>query len=295
MTLRIPMLILIVTLLWGYSWVTMKIGLSYMEPLTWSFWRFVAGTLTMFAILKIRKIKAPARREMPYLAVLGLFQLGLNYFCVMYGMKFVEAGKSSILFYTMPLFNLVLSFVFLKESISARKIAGVVTGFVGILVIMGWDFYGQRDLQRLAGEGLILCGALAFAIANMIVKKRYNGSNMVQINAWQMLFGTISILIAALLLEWGKPMEFNAVSVFTILFAGIFGGAVCFLGWYLVLAEADSTVAAMSILFVPVISLIFGWLQLGESVNLGVIIGMGLIAFGIYLVHSIKDKRRITR
>jgi len=287
MSLRLALQILTITLCWGYTWLTMKMGLAYMEPLTFTFFRFFSGTIVLFIILHLKKIGLPSRKDVPYLALAGLVQFLLVYVFVMYGMRFVTAGKSSILFYTMPVWNLLFSWLFLRERLSLRKIIGVLLGLAGLFSIMGWDvFVRMQDAKVLWGEFLIVCGGVSFAVANILMKTKLANRNVLQVTAWQMLVGSAGLLAAVLLFEGGGTVEWNAVSVFSVLFSGVLGSALSFVVWYAMLGDNDSTVASASILLVPVFSLLLGWLQLGERMEWGTVMGMLFIIACIWLVNS---------
>ncbi|GGK27879.1 hypothetical protein GCM10010965_20920 [Caldalkalibacillus thermarum] len=113
----VVMLILILTIIWGYAWVWMKIGLDYMGPLTFSALRFSVGALTLLLLLwGLRRLTFQNLHWKPLL-ILGLLQTTLVYALIMYGMRFVEAGKSSIILYTMPIWSSLLASYFLNEKL----------------------------------------------------------------------------------------------------------------------------------------------------------------------------------
>src|SRR5690606_22825728 len=106
-------LILTITILWGYAWVVMKASLELMGPFTFSAFRFGTGTLTLFLVLFLLRMGSPPKKYWKHLAVIGFLQTAVVFLAVMFALKFVEAGKSSVLLYSMPMWSSLLAAKFL--------------------------------------------------------------------------------------------------------------------------------------------------------------------------------------
>ncbi|MDQ0341111.1 drug/metabolite transporter (DMT)-like permease [Caldalkalibacillus uzonensis] len=88
---------------------------------------------------------------------------------------------------------------------------------------MGFDFYKMNDLSSIIGQLIIVLGGVSFGVANIVIKKKFPKYDILTLTSWQMLFGTLGLIIAALLVDYGKPMEITLVSVVTIAYSGIIG------------------------------------------------------------------------
>jgi len=281
-------LLVIISFLWGYAWVWMKVGLDYFGPFTFAALRFGLGALVLLGILIWRKDIWIPGKEWPVIVMLGLCQTTLEYILLMYGMLFVTAGKASILIYSMPVWNMVLAYFFLGEVITSKKVASLCLGVLGLAMVMGWDFFCHQSIRVLFGESLIVLAAVSWAAANILMKKRFQNSDKVQVSAWQMAVGALGLVLVALLFEREIPVIFAPKAVVAIVFCGVFSSAICYTLWYFVLEKVDTTVASVSLLFIPVVAQFFGWLQLGEVTNLGTAVGTILICASIYFVSQEK-------
>lgn len=284
-------LILLVTLIWGYAWVLMKIGLQYMGPFTFSAFRFSVGSVTLLVIASFRKTLLSRKEHIPGFFVVGVLQTTLVFLLVMYGMRFVEAGKSSVLLYSMPIWTALLAHKYLDETLDLRKIVGIILGSAGLLLIVGWDILSSQSSSMLIGESLIILAALFWAMANVYVKKTFPQMDKIQMTTYQMTFGTIGIILAALLMEWGEPMVLNPMSVFSILFTGVLASAFCFTVWFYVLTVIDTTTATISMMLVPVFGLLFSWLTLHEPFTIQVVVGSLFILAGIATTAQRRTKQ----
>lgn len=281
-------LILLVTLLWGYAWVLMKLALNDMGPFTFSALRFSTGAVTMLLVILALKAGMPPKAHWKHFIVVGILQTTIVYLLVMYGLTFVDAGKSSVLLYSMPMFSSLLAVKFIGEKLTSAKITGLAIGTLGLLTILGWDIWTQQSAGVITGELLIIVSAFSWGVSNVYYRRHLAGASQLQVNTWQMLFGAIGIIIATLPAEWGEPIILNASSIYYILFTGILASALCFTGWFIVLSIIDMVTATISTLLVPIFGLLFSSILLGEQLTPGVLLGSTLIIAGIIIAQFSK-------
>ncbi|GAB4073219.1 DMT family transporter [Barrientosiimonas marina] len=285
------LLILLVILLWGYAWVFMKLSLNYMGPFTFSAFRFGVGAVTMLLVIWLSRTGLPPRHQWKHFIVVGILQTTIVYLLIMYGLRFVDAGKSSVLLYSMPMWSSLFAARFLGEKLTPAKLTGLLTGLVGLLTILGWDIWTNQSMDILTGELLIIVGAISWGIANVYYRRNLRDASQLQVNTWQMTFGAIGIIIAAFVTESGEPLVLNVTSISYILFTGVLASALCFTAWFVVLSLIDMVTATISTLLVPVFGLFFSSIILGEHLSTGILIGSGLIIIGIIIAQTSKSRR----
>jgi len=271
---------------WGYSWVLMKMGLGYSEPFTFATWRCAIGAASMMVYLSVRPVKWPAMRKLPDYIVIGLFQTTFMFGLMLYGMKYVTAGKTSVLLYTMPIWTILLVNFYLKEKLNSGKWMGVTLGSAGIICILGWDTLVNQNLQILMGELLVLAGAVSWAVSNIWVKKRMVGEDIYAMSSLQLAFGAIGLALLAAPTEGVFNVDLNAHSIYILLFTGIIASAVDFTIWFYLLKKMDINILTFSSMLVPVFGLLFDWLLLGNPLDPGILVGGLLILGGIYKVSK---------
>ncbi|GEL76229.1 DMT family transporter [Tenuibacillus multivorans] len=283
-------MILTVVLIWGYAWTLMKEALQYMGPFTFSAFRFGTGTLAMFIIIGLLGATKLPKESTKHLVVVGILQTSIVFLLVMYGLKFVEAGKSSVLLYSMPIWSTLLAVIFLKEKTKTNKVVGLLIGLIGLFTILGWDIWVNQTPGVILGELLIVLSAISWGASNVYYRKKLSHLSQLQVNAYQMLFGTLGIILVAVLIEGGEPIHITPYSIYIILFTGVLASAFCFTAWFFLLSIIDMATATISTLLVPVFGLFFGWLLLDEPITWSITIGSFLILFGIF-VTTIKKRK----
>lgn len=271
---------------WGYSWVLMKMGLGYAEPFTFAAWRCAIGGVAMIIFVRVKSIEWPKLEKLPDYLMIAIFQTTLMFGLMLYGMKYVTAGKTSVLLYTMPIWTIFLVHFYLKERLNRGKWLGVALGTIGIVCILGWDTLVHQNSEILFGELLVIGGAISWAVSNIWVKKRMGGENIYMVSTLQLAFGALGLALLAIPTEGLINIEWNAHSIYILLFTGLIASAVDFTIWFYLLKNLDIKITTFSSMLVPVFGLIFDWAILGNGLDAGVLVGGALILIGIYKVSK---------
>ncbi|WP_231514767.1 DMT family transporter [Oceanobacillus salinisoli] len=275
-----------ITILWGYAWVLMKVALEYMGPFTFSTFRFSVGAITLLIVVWILKIGIPPKQYWKHLFIIGMLQTAVVFLLVMFALKFVEAGKSSVLLYSMPMWGSILAAKFLGEKLTARKMTGLIIGMAGLFTILGWDLWIGQNIEIIIGEILIIIAAVSWAISNIYYRLHAQDLPQIQVSAFQMVFGAIGITLATCFMEWGEPVDLNVHSIYYILFTGVLASALCFTVWFMIMSLVDMVTATISTLLVPIFGLLFSSILLDEQLTMSIVIGSVFIIIGIVFVQK---------
>ncbi|SDH41108.1 EamA-like transporter family protein [Alteribacillus persepolensis] len=295
-TISISISILFLTVAWGFSWPVMKIGLEDIGPFTFSFLRFLIGGIVLIIFLFFLSNKEEWKKltslHWGHVITLGLLQTFAVFGLITYAMLYVDAGKTSIVLYTMPIWSSILASLFLKETLSKKNIVGLLLGVAGLAFIIGTDIFQQASWQNTIGISLILIAAICWAVSNVYFRLKLAGSNQMFITTFQMLIGTAGLLVLAVIFEGGQSIRWSASSIFSVLFTGVVASAICFSLWYYLLTVINTVTAAISMLLVPVFGVLFGYLLLDESLTIPMIAGGLFILLGIFISQAELDKIR---
>lgn len=282
----IPLAVIIIIVIWGLAWVYMKLALNYMSALTFSALRFLIGTIVLFILAIFIKKSKLSYKNVLHMVVLGVFQTGIVFFLVMYGLQYIGAGKGALLLYSMPVWSAVFSVILLKERISSRNITGLIIGVVGLVIILGMDFLIIQSKDVLIGEMYIVVAAVAWGFANIYYRKHLDDVPIIQVSAYQMMFGTLGLFIAAYLIEGTLKINWTYEAVYYLLFTGIFASAVAFSLWYYVLKRINTITATVSMMMVPVVGIVLSYFMIGEVITMNILIGGLFILFGLYITQT---------
>lgn len=279
--------IIIITLLWGYAWVVMKQALQYMGPFTFTTLRFITGSLSLFMIVYMTRQFISFKKYWKELLIQGTLQTTIAFALVMGALQVVEAGKASVLLYSMPIWSSLFAIKWLNEKLSSKKWCGLFLGFVGLLTIIGWDLF-QESYLFFISELLIVLGSISWALSNIYFRKKLAHLPKVTTSAFQMLFGAGGLFVLSLLFEMNEPMTINTTSIMYILFTGLLASALSFTVWFVILSLIDIASATISTLLVPVFGLVFSAIVLQEPLTSSIIIGAIFIITGI-IISQLKN------
>ena len=260
--------------------MVMKTGMKYCEPFTFSALRNVLGALTLFAVVAVRR---GSLRPKPFgwTVLYGFFQTGL-FTLAMWGLYLGGAGKTSVLVYTMPFWVLLIAWPVLGERIRGLQWVGVALALAGLILILGpWG------LSNLWASLLAVGGGIAWAIAAILVKimRRRHEVELLSFSAWQILMGSIPVVVVALLVDETTPV-WNAPFIGALLYNCFLGTAVALTLWLYILQSLPASTAGISSLIIPVIGFTAAWIQLGERPDTTEAVGMGLIVLALAVLAA---------
>lgn len=270
------MLLLILTFGWGMNWPMIKLAVAEIPVWTFRALCVAAGSAGMFAIARFTgaSLRVP-RRDWAALAAMAACNVTLWNILSTYAVSLLPAGRSAILAYTMPLWTVLLSAIFLGERLTLRRIAGLTLGMGGLVLLLADSIASIGG--RPAGALLMLAAAIAWSSGTVLMKRRPLGIAVTTFTGWNFLLGGIPIVIGALLFD---PPHWRAVGPAAL--AGLaynmtIAFVLCFWAWFKIVSLAPAGVSALGTLFIPVVAVFSGMLLLGERPAATDFAALGLI------------------
>src|SRR5215210_2394312 len=194
---KLPVLVwLILAMIWGSTWLFIKLGLEDLPPFTFAGIRFVIAATILLLVIAVRRRPLPrAGRDWALIAGTGLLAFSINYGLLFWGEQRTSSGLAAILQTIIPVFGLVLAHLHLPaERITAPKLVGVVLGILGVALIFS-DQMGTEGSGAFRGSVAIVVGAFGAAYSNVLVKARGGKLDYAVLAAGQMICGLIPLLI----------------------------------------------------------------------------------------------------
>lgn len=276
------MLFSVVVLVWSSNWAVMKMGLSYVDPLTLVFHRFLLASLALSPLLLLLRARVPrGRRTLAHLFVLGIFNC-LSVIFVLAGMRYETSGLTAVVAYTQPLFVLLLAVPLLKEEVNAQRLLGLGVGFSGLFLLSlggGTPFLGPTHSLL-----FIALGAFSWAVATVYYKRFLSSVDPAVTNVLQLWIGA-AVAAPLLLANGGFSFPLTREYLPLILFASLGAFGIGLTLWLVLLRDEEAIVLSFSGLVIPMFALLFGWLLLTEVGEPRFFLSAGLILAGVYLIN----------
>ncbi|MDZ4140983.1 MAG: EamA family transporter [Methylotenera sp.] len=278
----------ILTLIWGYNWVVMKLAVQYASPFQFAALRTFLGAILLFVLIFFTK-RPLALKEFPTMLILGILQTcgftGLLIWALVEG----GAGKTAVLTYTMPFWVMLFAWPMLGEKVQGWQWLAVLFALFGMVFIF--------DPLHIKSDGfsmfLALCSGISWAISAIISKKLHQRAphlDLLNLTAWPMLLGSIPIIAIALIIP-APPIQWSNTFILAVLFNVVLSGVVAWVFWLYALQRLPAGVASMASMLAPVIGVLAAWLQLNEIPDSYELIGMVFIALSLITISIISIRK----
>ncbi|HYN89623.1 MAG TPA: DMT family transporter, partial [Ardenticatenaceae bacterium] len=275
--------LLLLALIWGSSFLLIKIGVAEISPIWVVAARTFAGSLFLLALMRWRRESLPGRSLWPALVVVAFFNNVVPFTLIAWGELWIASGVAAILNATTPLFSVLISTSVGDERLSVPKVVGIVVGFVGVVVLIG---AGVREFtQGLLGQLAIVAASASYAIGALYVRRWLKGGRPIPLATGQLLLATLMSLPFALLpanLPQAMPSPLAVASITAL---GLLGSGLAYVLYYRLIAVVGATRTLLVTYLLPITALFWGWLFLDETITVRTLLGMALIFSGILLVN----------
>lgn len=272
-------LAVVVCTIWGVMFVIQRLALQVAPPL----W-VAAGRVTVAAVVLLPlagRLASLSRRGLVIALVLGLTnQFAFIGFQVA-GLRSVEAGPAAAIIYLQPVLVVLASSPFLGERLTRRRVAGALLGFAGVAIVG----LHQSATASAGGVLLLLVAALSWTTGAIVTSA--TDEPIVPLVVGQHLVGAPLLLAVAALAE-----PFPALSsklVLCVLVAGVFGSALAWMLWSLLLQRGEAGVVSTWLFAVPMLAAVLGVVLLGEPMSIALAVGIALVAVAVRLATASPD------
>ncbi|MEM7470609.1 MAG: DMT family transporter [Pseudomonadota bacterium] len=275
-------------LIWSSAFTSARIIVTQAPPLTVSALRFLfAGVMAICIAWAMGQSWRLTKGQWRAVVIFGVCQnaiyLGLNFVA----MQTVEASLAAIIASTMPLLVGLIGWIVLKDRLPALGIVGLVSGFIGVAIIMGARLGGQMDP---VGLGMCVVAALALAVATLAMRGASSGGNLMMVVGLQMLVGAAVLAVAAwifeeMVIDWN--LELGLAFAYTTIVPGIIATFI----WFVLVARIGAVKAATFHFLNPFFGVAIAAVLLGEALGIWDVIGVAVITAGILAVQLSKQKQ----
>jgi len=279
--------IVVLSLLWGYTWVLAKQALDFAPPLTMTFMRVFGGALALFVALRLMRqsMALPVARDV---LLISLCQVVCFMLLQTLSLNYGAAGKTAVLVYTMPIWTLLLAWPLLGERVRGGQWFAVFGILIGLLLIIE-PWHLQSDWLS---NTLAIGAAIFWAMGTVLVKKlrRHTPVSLLALTAWSNLMGCIPLGVVALIAN-EPPVRWVPEFFVILIVLSFVSTAFCWWLWTSILDRVPAWEASLLVLGTPVIAIICSRLVLNEAFSSFEIAGILLIGLGLLLLSFVSWRR----
>ncbi len=277
----------ILGLVWGASFLWIKIAVQEIGPFTLVAFRLLFGLVGLLVVMRLQRQSFPRdRRVLLAFLFMGVFNTAIPFTLISWGETKIDSGLASILNGTVPLFTIVIAHFWLHDDkITLPRIAGLIVGFIGVVVLVSRGIGPAGLTLNLWGQLAVIGGSICYATAITFSRRYLRGQPPVVQSTMILLIADALMWIATPIAE--RPFQLPALPVtwFAIAWLGLLGSCLAYLLFFFLINAWGPTRASLVTYVFPVIGLILGIIFLNEVADWSLIVGSLLIVGGIVVVN----------
>ncbi len=281
-------------LIWGASFLLIKIGIRDMSPTVLVFIRSAAGAIALAALMKVMRrplFPSGLRKMIVPFVFMAVTNALIPWVAIAWGEEHISSGLASILNSTTTLWAAVLVFLLIPhERPGALGYGGVVVGLAGVVILVLPDLLTHGVSGSFLGALAVVVASFSYAVNALYQRMRMRGVSVYEVSLGQL------IVTAALALPIAAPsfpqVHLAAASLAAVAALGVFGSGIAYLLYYYMINSIGPVRASGVTLLVPLTAVLWGVVLLGERLSATTVAGMIVVLAGIVLTNMPTGSRR---
>ena len=280
-------LYLLTVLIWGTTWIALKLQLGEVAIAVSIVYRFGLAALVLFAMLLLSgKLQKVNQRGQLICVAQGLCLFCINFMCFLTASQWIPSGLIAVVFSTATLWNALNARVFFKQKVARNVLTGGALGLIGLGCVFWPELSGHSaSRETLLGLGLALLGTMCFSAGNMLSSLQQKaGLRPLTTNAYGMLYGAAMLSLYCLISGTPFAFEWNSRYIGSLLYLVIPGSVIGFTAYLTLVGRMGPERAAYCTVLFPVVALNISAVVEGYQWTAPALTGLVLVMLGNVLV-----------
>jgi drug/metabolite transporter (DMT)-like permease len=279
-------LLLLLSSIWGSSFLFIKLGVDELEPAVVVLGRTVVGALVLLPLLAGRGGLGVLRGHVRTIVALGALNNALPFWLLGFAETRIDSGLTAVIQAAAPVFTVVLAaWIDRSQRVHGSRLVGIGVGFLGVVLLVGVQEGGQ-----LVGAIAVIGTALCYAVSVLVAGRTVRTLPPLQVSIGQLAAGAVLIAPFGIAQAPSEPPSPGAIAAVVAL--GALGSGVAYLLYFALIASAGAARAILVTYLVPAFALVYGVVFLDETVTVSALAGLALILGGTALATGAMRARR---
>jgi drug/metabolite transporter (DMT)-like permease len=280
-------------LMWGSSYLFIKIGVETLEPFTLIALRLAIGLAVLATVVFLAHEALPREpRIYGHLVVMSVINIALPFFLITSAEQTTDSALAAIINGSVPLFTIVIAALVLDdEPITVNRLIGLVVGFIGVVVIVSRGL-GSGE-SNVTGELALIGSSISYAVGAVYSRRNVRGLRPMIPALFQVGFAFVITAVLALIFERPFETQFRPDAVFAVVWLGILGSGFAYLAVFRLFSHWGATRTSLVAYLLPVVGIVLGFIVLNEQIDGRIALGTALVIGGVALVNAKYGQRRL--
>jgi drug/metabolite transporter (DMT)-like permease len=269
-------MLVVLCLIWGTTWPIIKIALTEIDPFSMRTCTYALGSLTLLAICltKRRSLHVPDARAWAHIVAASMLNIVAFPLLTAFGQLATTTSRVSILAYTMPIWSVVLAWMFLGERLTRMQMLALVLCAGGLAILI----YPLTAHGLPFGVVLTVIAAISWAGGTVYLKWAHIKADSMGVAMWQLVIAFFIVTAFTFAYQGGVDYsKAHPLALLAMTFSGVLGSGVAYGLWFAIVRRLPASTASLGVLSVPVIGVIMSMILLGERLTSADIVGFTLI------------------
>ena len=281
-------------LMWGTSYVFIKLGVETLGTFTLIAGRLGIGLALLATVVVLAREPLPrSARTYGHLVVMAVINIVLPFTLITTAERSVDSNLAAILNGTVPLFAIVFAALFLHdEPMTVNRLGGLIVGYLGVIVLVSKSLLSGGAGSSIEGELALVGSAVCYGAGAVYARRNVRGLRPMIPALLQVGFAFVIVATIALVTEpVGSGWTGNAI--IAVVWLGLLGSGFAYLANFRLLSRIGATRTSLVAYLLPVVGIVSGALMFGEQVDVRLVAGTALVLAGVALVNSHRGERRL--
>jgi len=279
----------LVCVIWGTTYLAIKVALGTIPPFLMGGIRYLLAGVLLGAILLVGGRRLPARSAWGQIAIVAFFMVALGNGGVVWAEQSVPSGLTAVLIGTSPFWMVGIEALLQRGSrVPARQWAGLVIGFLGIVILVWPDITAGGEAGRHFGWGVVAIqiACIGWAAGSAYTKRHVLPGHVLGTAALQMIFGGLYMAVAGFARGEWPHLSFNQTTTAAFVYLILAGSVVAFAAYSYALRHLPLAIVSLYTYVNPVIAVVLGTILLGEPFSMRMVAAAGVILIGMVTVGT---------
>ncbi len=276
----------ILGLIWGSSFLFIKLGVNEMPPAFVAGGRLASGLIFLLIAMRLQRLGLPHKTLWGRLLVVAIFNNTIPWILIPWGEQHITSALASILNATMPLFTVLIAhFATRDDRLTWLKLTGIAIGFAGVIVLIGADLRDITSANAL-GDLAVLLSCVSYGAGAVYARQKLRGEDHTILATGQLGLALLLTTPLMLLSVGGLQATPSATAILAVVLLGVLGSGLAYIIFYWLIERASASQVSLVTYLLPVTAVFWGAALLKETLGPNTFAGLILILAGIFLVNK---------
>jgi drug/metabolite transporter (DMT)-like permease len=289
----------IIYLVWGSTFLAIRIGVREVPPFLLAGMRFLAAGIVLYAWMRAKGTAAPSRREWASTTLLAVLIFVVDYGLVFWAEQRVPSGITAVMLATIPVFTALLEILILRtQKLTLRLGCALVVGLTGVAVLVSRSVaFGDAPIER-SGAIALVVAALCWSMASVLTRKLRLPESKVMSSGAQMLVGGILLMVVAAMFGEFRGFHLRTVSTsawLALAYLVVAGSIIAFTAYVWLIHHESPTKVGTYAYVNPVIAVLLGYFLGGEGLGARTLLGTFLVLVSVVVITTTPKEAKSAR